>query len=570
MFSNAVVTGVADAYSGNVDDLAAEPPSGFSITNAPGKIRVYAKDLDLTKTRMSALSQIVIQASNLISSAGAVMDCQNLSYNLGSTNGFLNVTNLALSNVKRLNGTVTEWSGLWTAFLLTVYTNYMQVVTATSTNYVLSPLTNTTEVDLSITVVDATGVSSTEPVTVQDLDLKSTNMVVSDNMGVTGTLLLNGQSLTLWGNLSLSGALQNWGAANAPTLRYFTNYGRMNIPNNAHFGDDGPTDYAAFVNHGSIISGGGQTINSDYLEINGGTNWAQSADFTATCKTGLVMNSLIEANGDIVFYANNLVIDPSILSAGGALDFTVTNSLSDAGLPPNVNTFACENGFNLFIKPASGSLLGTTINDMAIGQDEVGHIWAGTDLGATTNGYSNNTAIGTLALIPSSPLFEPLFYFKGATTGNGLYVSNLDLSTLTDYTNEIDIDSSLNIYFASAEVDGLGHPLAEQLLNNHQFPSGGHLYWVTNVTSLPLIAKGNTYSKKFQLMTGGNNSSGKFQLLENILPAQTNVTEASTDLVHWLPIYTNIGSYSNFGTATITDPAATNYPFRFYRFKVLQ
>ena len=46
---------------------------------------------------------------------------------------------------------------------------------------------------------------------------------------------------------------------------------------------------------------------------------------------------------------------------------------------------------------------------------------------------------------------------------------------------------------------------------------------------------------------------------------QTNVIEASTDLVHWLPIYTNIGSYTNVGESTITDPKASNYSRRFYR-----
>ena len=37
----------------------------------------------------------MVHARNLIGSAGATVSCQNLSYNLGSTNGYLDLTNLA-------------------------------------------------------------------------------------------------------------------------------------------------------------------------------------------------------------------------------------------------------------------------------------------------------------------------------------------------------------------------------------------------------------------------------------------------------------------------------------------
>jgi hypothetical protein len=564
-FSNAVARGAAETYSAFVDNLAIEPPlTGFfaDITNAPGRIRIYANDLDLSKTRLRAEAEIIIQASNLISSSGASIDCQNLSYNLGSTNGFLNITNLSSQKVVRLNGTVTEWTGLWTNYIVDVFPNFVTNSAATNAPFITEmDITNVTEVDISITVVDGSGLSDSISGGVQDLILHSTNIVMSDSMSPVKTFLLDGKSFTLLGNLTFP----NWTHAIAPTLRYFTNNGSLSIFNNAHFGDDGTTNYTAFVNHGTIFSGV-QTINSDYLEINNAINDALDSDFTAYCKTGIVTNSSILAYGDIQFFANSLIIDPSILSSQfGAINFTVTNLLSDAGFATG-NQFGCGNGFNLFIKPALGSLLGTKITDTAYGQSEVDHVWAGSDLGTVAAGYSNNAAIGTLVLQPSSPLFEPLFYFRGAGIGNGLYVSNLDLSLLTDYANEIDIDSSLNIYFISASLNGTNG--AEQFLNDQQFPSGGHLHWVQGITSL--IKKENSFTQKFDLKANYNNSAGQFQLLENILPAQTNITEASTDLIHWMPIYTNVGCYSNFGPTVIPDPVATNYPSRFYRFKVLQ
>jgi hypothetical protein len=557
------------AYSALVDNLAAEPPAsglGANITNAPGRIRIYAHDLDLSKTRMRAEAEIVIQASNLISSAGAVLDCQNLSYNLGSTNGFLNITNLASPIVTRLQGTISMWSAAWINQATVVVTSY-------DTNGSPVLLTNFANVNYAATIVDASGLSSTVPVTVQDLILHSTNMVVSDTMNVVHSLLLDGKSFTLQGSLSLSGFVQSWTHANAPTLRYFTNNpsGLLSIPNDAHFGDDGPTNYAAFVNRG-VIQSGGQTINSDYLEIsNGAVNETFSGAFVVFCKTGLLANaSIFSANG-IQFYANSLTIDPSIVSTTDSLNFNVTNLLTDGGIPGN--NFTCENGFNLFIKPTLGDLLGSTITDVAFGQDEVDHVWAGTDFNATASGYLNNVAVGKLVLDPISTVFEPLFFFGGTGAHNGLYVSNLDLSMLTDFTNEIAIDPTLTIYFAKVSfnpnVNTNGFSSAEAYLDNNTNLFGSRLQWVQGFAS-STVAQPSTFTKKFQLTADFNNSGGQFQVLENIMPAQTNVTEASSDLVHWVPIYTNIGSYSNFGPTVISDPAATNYPSRYYRFKILQ
>ena len=227
------------------------------------------------------------------------------------------------------------------------------------------------------------------------------------------------------------------------------------IPNDAHFGDDGPTNYAAFVNHGSIFSEG-QTINSDYLEINGGENEAASADFMATCKTGLVMNADISAAGDIQFFAGSLQIDPSILSAGGAIDFIVTNSLSDAGFTTG-NAFSC-NGFNLFIKPAAGDLLGTVITDVAQSDEELDHSWAGLDRGTNYAGFTNNVAVGELALVAQNTLAgDPLFRFTGTGSSNAMYVGYLDLSQLStnnlaELKTELQIDPGMTIYYANVKL----------------------------------------------------------------------------------------------------------------------
>ena len=85
----------------------------------------------------------------------------------------------------------------------------------------------------------------------------------------------------------------------APTLLYFTNNGSLSIPNDAHFGDDGPTNYLSFVNTG-IITAGDQTIDSANLQIIGGANntaenQATISDFSATAGTAIISNAEITA-----------------------------------------------------------------------------------------------------------------------------------------------------------------------------------------------------------------------------------------------------------------------------------
>jgi hypothetical protein len=529
-----IVSNSYSAYSIFVDDLAGNP-SGAAVTNLPGRIQINANNLDLTRAFIGAQGDISIQASNLVSSAGAGLDCQNLSFNLGSTNGYLNFTNLAKLDVSRLRGTINAWSALWTN----------SEVTGTGTNAI------TNSIAFSILVVDASGVggpsgiSAQVPVTVQDLILHSTNVIVGDFMNVDQTLLLDAQSFTLAGEIFLSGSIQNWGSSNAPTLRYFTNYGNLFIPNNAHFGDDTATNYAAFVNHG-IITAGNQTINSADLELYG-TNQDLVGDFTAIMQTGRLANATVLSAGGIQFFANSLQVSQSSLIASGALNFSVSNSLTDNGM---ANVFSCTNGFNLLVKPATGDLLGTTFQTTAAARASVVHTWAGQDLGPTLAGFSNNAAIGSLVLVAGgngTSFQEPQFTFSGTGASNGLYVGYLDLSKLANYSPNfldgllVSISPNLTIYFGGSSTN----PAAL----NGQF--GGHLIYVPGFASQNTKLSGGSYN--------GNNQTFKLSIASQ--PGQTNVIQWSTNLVNWFPLYTNIGSF------TFTN-SVPGIPYRFYRGRI--
>ena len=58
-------------------------------------------------------------------------------------------------------------------------------------------------------------------------------------------------------------------------------------------------------------------------------------------------------------------------------------------------------------------------------------------------------------------------------------------------------------------------------------------------------------------------SNGTFQFTITSGANQTNVIQASTNLINWIPIYTNVGSF------TFTNTIDPNYPFRFYRDLIL-
>ncbi|MGA9452067.1 MAG: hypothetical protein WBW41_12080 [Verrucomicrobiia bacterium] len=585
-WSNLDVNADYAAYSCLVDSQASEPAPNpanpgiaVSVTNLPGRVHIYAGSLNLNYTQMRGEGEVVIQANHLVSSQNAGVDCESLSYNLGSTNGNLNVANLASTSVVRFNGTVSESSAVWSNLTAVVVTNY---IVGFDTNNVLTNapafLTNSVQIGVYALLVDASRLASESPVTVYDLLLHSTNIVISDSMNVIGSFLLDGQSFTLNGSLTFPGTspvnpvsgapyvgspIQNWVYTMAPTLLYFTNNGSLVISNNAHFGDDGPTNYLVFVNNG-VITAGAQAINSANLQVKSGVNEATVGNFSATAGTAIFSNALIVAQGDIDISASNVLIDPSILTASGALNFTVTTSLSDGGIGAG-NGFSCQNGFNLWTKPNTGDLWGTQITSTAWFMDEVDHYWSGEDRGTNGYGFTNNVALGTLVLSPQQDgaLYPPLFFFSGTGAQNGLYVGTLDLSQITS-SNElaevIEIDPSLTIYYAHAYV-GFALPAGQSPEGYLDYQFGGHLRWVKNFTALVVAPPGGPPNGK--LSVNYPKPGGQLQFTLAGATGQTYIVQASTNMINWVPIFTNIAPIG--GQLQFIDSQATNYPSRYYR-----
>jgi hypothetical protein len=493
--TNSVVeSGEYSAYGAYSDNMVTRPPpvAGGTVTNLPGRIHISSDRLDMTRTRLRAEGEIIIQTSHLISSSNAVVDCENLSFNLASTNGNLKVQNLSKDSVDRFLGSIYAWSAVWSNLAVVVLKNYK---TNDQGVYVLDPLTNTVTIGFHTLMLDARDLGAwAMPVTVYDFTTHSTNVVISDNVSVGESLLIDGKSLTLDGNLTIPGTVpvvnpiygypppgepfQDWTFANVPNLLYFTNHGTFSIANEAHFGDDRAAPYSTFVNTGTV-SAASIALNSVYFENRG--SLVSVGPLFMQCASGKLEGGGSSSGGDSHFLAGSLKFNQYNLTVNGGLYFLVTNALFDAG-GGSGNVFNVLNGFNLQAKPQTGDLLGTTLETTAPDVPSIwlDHTWAGADRGPNAAGYTNNTALGTLQLSAQSP--DPFFYFSGTGAQNGLYVDLLDLSALgANYENLIAIDPSLVIYFAAAKL-GLTPPQtngvppeAEEYLDG-QF--NGHLRWV--------------------------------------------------------------------------------------------
>ncbi len=563
-FAFKTVSNTYSAYGVFVDNLATDPAAAI-VTNLPGVIQISADNLDLTRTWLGGSGGILIQTSNLVSSSGAIVDCQNLSFYLGATNGFLNLTNMAKNVVSRLRGPINMWSAVWT--------NLQPVMQGTNIT--------TNAIGFSIFVVDASQLSTVVPVTVQNLVMHSTNNTISDSLTVAQTMLLDGQGFTLLGQMSLSNILQDWTAAQAPNLRYFTNYGYLSVPNNAHFGDDTASPYIEFVNNGTGQSDGGyivagsQTIASQDIQISNAINVTYGS-FSATAGSIAITGAKhitiqqqdyfdsILAGGDISLTANTLQMRQSALLAFGMLNFNVTNSLSDGG---GASSFTCFNGFNLSIKPQTGDLLASTLTAVASGNNAVvDSTWAGEDRGPISTGFTDNVALGTLALVAANylPQFTPLFVFSPATGNNAMYVLTLDLSQLTtipaNLANMIQIDPGMKIY-VSQVVLGFTPPGGQSPLAYVQSQFPGQIIAASTTPPAGITISGGRYQASGHsfILTWSSTPGATYSVLK------TNVLGSPS--ANWTAIVTDYPTGGAPGSSlSYTDTTATATP-AFYRVK---
>ncbi len=505
IYSNRVAANIYAAYEAEVDNLASRLPQvpGASLTNLPGRVEIVADELNLTRTRIRGEGMVNIKTKNLVStSTNAVVDVQNLNFDLASTNGTLRIKNLARDAVQRFTGTLTAWSSVWT-------------------NQFTDPFSsNVVDVRFHALVVDGTLLSSVKRVVVNDFAARSTNapssVVIGDNLLVNNSFLVDSENLTVQGGIQLASTLR-WGPTNLPRIVNLTNLGKIMLSGQADFGFDRPNPYTNLVNRGTI-SAFTHLIRADYVENSGsilsgeefltygfnltnqfGSNVYLTNIFIPTVgpigietKVGKLDGGKFGTGGNISVKANVLKFNNYLNEAGGALSLNVSETLQDSG-PQSSNLWRVGKGFQVAGPRPAGDLKGTAIESVAARFQVVPHTWPGEDRGVSTAGFENNLALGRLALNGTN--FSQ-FAFAGTGVSNALYVDLLQVSgsVAADLDNAIFLEGNIHLYFADARSTDPNSPVSVEQLDGRQF-GNGQMHWVKDYagpnSSVDVVVTGN-------------------------------------------------------------------------------
>ncbi|MBN9692158.1 MAG: hypothetical protein J0M24_18085 [Verrucomicrobia bacterium] len=467
---------ITDITSGTIFDLIAPTPvPGASITNIAGRVAIDAKTLDLRRAQIQGQGTVSIRADNLKSSRGAVIDAPILNYDLGSTNGVLEIRDLAKSSVSRFGGTFAVFS--------TTFTNSFDYVTNTpgTTNETgeVEPgeeVTTNFVAIYHVTVV-RNFLDTAQQTLLNDLILRSKAVSIQDEMLVDGQFRTTAESLNLQGALALTG-ITNLTAANLPSLKNFSNSGTLTVPSFIALGTSPGVPLETIENSGVILSTASSFNSKEFLLS--GTILAEGGNIVINTTDFLSDGGTLSAANDVVITAINADLSGIATFAGGRVTLNVTGSVSDGGLDlPGVIT--APYGFSLPIKPATGDLLGTTLTLESPAFAEATSYWAGEDRGPSRVGYTNNVALAALILnagaggvVGIAPIGEK----------NAMYVETLDLSDeiLVDLENSLILVEGMTLYYAttSPNVDPAS-------LDGFVTAGGGTLRWVQDGSSPTVI-----------------------------------------------------------------------------------
>jgi hypothetical protein len=414
----------------------------------PGRVEVFADQLNLDHTRIKAETTVTIKARDLASNTIAQIDAPILEFDITSTSPPLVISNLAPATVRRFSGQISAWSGIWERI---------------DTDPADTNITYTTQ--FHVLVVTPFAVSETS-VSTTDLLLAADQINIADQITVDRSVRIDARDwvvtdtaiLTLPFNYSLA-------ASNVIDLVNFTNFGIINMSGSATFGrEEGETPLDNYViAPGSSFSASGHRIGAASVQL-GGTLAATAGGISIEADS-INLSGLLTASSDIDITADTLVASNSFITAGSpgvpaSLIFDVSSSFTDAGtLEPN--DWTAHGGIQVLSLPGTGDLLGTTVRVPLPNFGEGIIRWPSTDFGPSAGGFVNNLALGTLVL--NGGTFS-LHHFVGP---GAIYINRLEMAT--DPIDGIEIDPGMAVYFADSPgvdpttLDGL---------------HGGRLRWV--------------------------------------------------------------------------------------------
>lgn len=363
------------------------PPAGRYVTNLPARVEITADNLDLTMARITGPNYLGLKVTNHVSNANAAkIEVPYSDISLATTNGRLAITNLLYPSVQRFTGEVDLWTGRWTNGIGTSFT---------------------------VLFVDSR-LDPISPAQIQDLTLRSTNLIISDIMNVMRTLMLDAERITLTtnqqpaattrGEINLLSSAITW-SNSLPRLQHLTNNGAISSLNTVFFGGSRTSPFYTSTYNEPYLS----FVNTGTVATEGDLIWANFFENSGKFDTGLSLGSIIlqslnaslhggafrAPQGDITIAGGSLTISNHVLQAGRFLTLTETNLLTDTGVTSS-NKWSARS-FSSTVKPSLGDLLGTTVTLTAPAGESV-NTWAAEDRSCTAAGFTNNTAVGRLIL----------------------------------------------------------------------------------------------------------------------------------------------------------------------------
>ena len=431
----------------------------------PGRIKISAKNLDLTDARLRAEGAIWLEADHLVSTENAAIDCQNLNLRLGSTNGVLVITNIVRPNVERLGGSIEANSLAWqNQYTIPVWNGDAFEDRNVASHY-------------SLLVVDGK-FSLTNEVFVNEMVLTSGKVVLEDVMKVLSKLSFPETETLEINNMLKLGAGPTkgqyyWDKRVAPVLRSLVINGVLDVPEVQKFGTDRDFPYDLWANYGTNVAFNTHIDAKTFK--NSGRLYA--AEFmTINAENAAIEDSYIFSGQGFTFKSQNAKIRNQTNVTTGLLSLDVSGILTDGGALGN-SYFEAWKGVELKTKPERGDLLGTKVLVVATNFTTSVIAWPSEDRGASTTGYQDNAALGQL-IITNAPTGKVVFQGK-ADRKSAIYVDSLEFENLAKddlykgdiLKSEIEniiIPENYTVYFATSN-------LPEELLDGMY---DGRLRWV--------------------------------------------------------------------------------------------
>ena len=453
-----------------------------SATNLAGRVRVTSELLNLEDARIRAHGVVNLKANHVLTSTNTSIAAPYVAYDLGSTNGSLVYGGFNPIGQPNLTGSVKVYASYWTN------TVEFPVATDTETNIV----TGTTSFQMLI--VDADFEPLQKSGELVGLKLRATNLTTIDPISISlqdpGTISggIEGSSagVRTLGSEQIAPITENWtnsaeivlsgfiglGHQTFPKLKNFTNTKSAKVlAEKIVFSNDDQSSLQTFLNQGAIESSGFMSLSAAVFRNEGTLTAGNVFNLSAT---ELALDSISPTNGVAITAGAGLTIlaDKLSVSAGGLIKATGTLTLDVAthfvaaggfSSGPNLLSLSASN-VRLMRNAVTNNLQGVSVSLKAPRFGRSSLQWAGSDLGLIKSGFTNNSALGALALDVDE--FGSIEIASTSGSNGAVYVRQLRLGKGFTYfinTNGIidpdglkaalEIRPGMTLYFNSVSVD---------------------------------------------------------------------------------------------------------------------